>query len=142
MPNYNAVTPEIIAQLEKVAPGHVVVGADVNPDYSRDEMPIYGTRMPEVSIDVQSTEEVADIMKICYENNIPVTTRGAGIGLAGGCTPICGGVVICTMRMNKILSENTGKPIEVVTADCERDNFMTAEEALEYGLIDKVFDKH
>ena len=104
MPNYNAVTPEIIAQLEKVAPGHVVVGADVNPDYSRDEMPIYGTRMPEVSIDVQSTEEVAGIMKICYENNIPVTTRGAGTGLAGGCTPICGGVVICTMRMNKILS--------------------------------------
>ena len=45
-------------------------------------------------------------------------------------------------RMNKILSENTGKPIDVVTADCERDNFMTAEEALEYGLIDKVFDKH
>ena len=104
MPNYNAVTPEIIAQLEKVAPGHVVVGVDVNPDYSRDEMPIYGTRMPEVSIDVQSTEEVAGIMKICYENNIPVTTRGAGTGLAGGCTPICGGVVICTMRMNKILS--------------------------------------
>ena len=45
-------------------------------------------------------------------------------------------------RMNKILSENTGKPVGVVTADCERDNFMTAEEALEYGLIDKVFDKH
>ena len=104
MPTYNAVTPEIIAQLEQVAPGHVVVGADVNPDYSRDEMPIYGTRMPEVSIDVQSTEEVAGIMKICYENSIPVTTRGAGTGLAGGCTPICGGVVICTMRMNKILS--------------------------------------
>ena len=45
-------------------------------------------------------------------------------------------------RMNRILSENTGKPIEVVTADCERDNFMSAEEAVEYGLIDKVFDKH
>ena len=41
-------------------------------------------------------------------------------------------------RMNKILAENTGKPLEVVTADCERDNFMSAEEALEYGLIDKV----
>ena len=41
-------------------------------------------------------------------------------------------------RMNKILAENTGKPIEVVTADCERDNFMSAEEAREYGLIDKV----
>ena len=104
MPNYNSVTPEIIAQLEQVVPGRVVVGADVNPDYSRDEMPIYGTRMPEVSIDVLTTEEVAGIVKICYENNIPVTTRGAGTGLAGGCTPICGGVVICTMRMNKILS--------------------------------------
>ena len=41
-------------------------------------------------------------------------------------------------RMNKILAENTGKPVEVVAADCERDNFMSAEEAAEYGLIDKV----
>ena len=48
---------------------------------------------------------------------------------------------IIKKRMNKILSENTGKPIEVVTADCERDNFMSAEEAVEYGLIDKEFDK-
>ena len=44
-------------------------------------------------------------------------------------------------RMNRILAENTGKPIEVVTADCERDNFMSAEEAMAYGLIDKVLDK-
>ena len=41
-------------------------------------------------------------------------------------------------RMNKILAENTGKPIEVVTAACERDNFMSADEALEFGLVDKV----
>lgn len=41
-------------------------------------------------------------------------------------------------RMNKILAENCGKDVETVTADCERDNFMTAEEAMEYGLIDKV----
>lgn len=44
-------------------------------------------------------------------------------------------------RMNRILSENTGKPIEVVTADCERDNFMSAEEAVEYGLIDRIVAK-
>ena len=41
-------------------------------------------------------------------------------------------------RMNKILADNTGKSVEQVTADCERDNFMTAEEAKEYGLIDRV----
>lgn len=49
---------------------------------------------------------------------------------------------IIKKRMNKILSENAGKPVETVTADCERDNFMTADEAVAYGLIDKVFDKH
>jgi glycolate oxidase len=100
---YNAVTPEVIAKLEKAVPGRVVVGKDVNPDYSRDEMPIYGQKMPEVTIDVLTTEEVSDIMKVCYEHNIPVTTRGGGTGLVGGCTPIFGGVVICTTRMNKIL---------------------------------------
>ena len=45
---------------------------------------------------------------------------------------------IIKKRMNHILADNTGKPLEVVTADCERDNFMSAEEAKEYGLIDKV----
>ena len=43
-------------------------------------------------------------------------------------------------RMNRILSENTGKSIETVTADCERDNFMTAQEAMEYGIIDQVIE--
>ena len=43
-------------------------------------------------------------------------------------------------RMNRILAENCGKDVETVTADCERDNFMTAEEAVAYGLIDKVID--
>lgn len=41
-------------------------------------------------------------------------------------------------NLNRILSENTGKPLDVVTAACERDNFMSAQEALEFGIIDKV----
>ncbi len=41
-------------------------------------------------------------------------------------------------KLNRILAENTGKPIETIAADCERDNYMTAEEAQAYGLIDKV----
>ena len=44
-------------------------------------------------------------------------------------------------KLNKILAENTGKPIEIIAADTDRDNFMSAEEALEYGLIDKVLYK-
>ena len=41
-------------------------------------------------------------------------------------------------RLNEILAENTGKPYEQVAADCERDHFLSAEEAKEYGLIDQV----
>ena len=44
-------------------------------------------------------------------------------------------------RLNEILAENTGKPYEQVCADTERDNFMTAEQAQAYGLIDKVIYK-
>ena len=44
-------------------------------------------------------------------------------------------------RLNRILSENTGKPLDVIKNDTERDNFMDAQQALEYGLIDKVIDK-
>ena len=45
-------------------------------------------------------------------------------------------------RMNKILSENCSQSLDVVTAACERDNFMTAEEAQAFGLIDRVLDRH
>lgn len=44
-------------------------------------------------------------------------------------------------KLNKILAENTGKPLEIIQADTERDNFMTAKEAMDYGLVDKVFYK-
>ena len=44
-------------------------------------------------------------------------------------------------NLNRILAENTGKTIEQVARDTERDNFMTAQQALEYGLIDKIFAK-
>ena len=42
-------------------------------------------------------------------------------------------------KLNEILAKNTGKPVEQVALDCERDHFLSAEEAREYGLIDKVF---
>ena len=45
-------------------------------------------------------------------------------------------------RMNRILSENTGKPLDEVVAACERDNFMSAEEALAFGLIDQIVQRH
>ena len=45
-------------------------------------------------------------------------------------------------RMNRIMAENTGNTVEVVTEACERDNFMSAQEALAFGLIDRVLEHH
>jgi ATP-dependent Clp protease protease subunit len=44
-------------------------------------------------------------------------------------------------QLNEILAQNTGKPLEIIEKDTDRDNYMTAQEALEYGLIDKIFTK-
>ena len=44
-------------------------------------------------------------------------------------------------RMNRMLSEMTGQPLETIERDTDRDNYMTAEQALEYGLIDRIVSK-
>lgn len=66
----------------------------------------------------------------------------AGGGLSGQVTDIqirANSLQLTKERLNRILCENTGKDYETICRDTERDNFMTAEEALNYGLIDKVF---
>ena len=103
MAQYNQVTPEIIEQLKAAAPGHVYVGEDINEDYMRDEMPIYGKKMPDVLIQPLTTEEVSAVMKICNDNLIPVTPRGAGTGLVGASVAVLGGVMLDTQKMNQIL---------------------------------------
>lgn len=45
-------------------------------------------------------------------------------------------------KLNAILAERTGKPIDVIARDTERDNYMTAQQALEYGIIDRIIEKH
>lgn len=65
-------------------------------------------------------------------------------GLGGQCTDIkihSDHLVRTRQKMNELLAKNTGKPVEQVEIDTERDNYMTAQQALEYGLIDKVIEK-
>ncbi len=66
-------------------------------------------------------------------------------GAKGQATEIqiaCEQILKTKKKLNEILAENTGKPFEVIQADTERDNYMTAAEAMEYGIIDKVISKH
>nr|WP_319488089.1 ATP-dependent Clp endopeptidase proteolytic subunit ClpP [uncultured Caproiciproducens sp.] len=51
-------------------------------------------------------------------------------------------IIATKKKLNEILAERTGQPIEIITKDTERDNFMTAETAAKYGLIDKVIYNH
>ena len=44
-------------------------------------------------------------------------------------------------KLNRILAANTGKPLELIERDTDRDNFLSADEALAYGLIDRVYEK-
>ena len=133
MATYNKLTPELIEQLKAAAPGHLYTGEDVNEDYSHDEMPIYGKQMPDALLMATSTEEIAAVIKICNDNLIPVTPRGAGTGLAGGCVPVLGGVVIDTTKMKKILSydlENftvtiqPGVLLQELADDCQRQGYL------------------
>ncbi|MBC7115245.1 MAG: FAD-binding oxidoreductase [Archaeoglobi archaeon] len=61
---------------------------------------------PDVIVRPESTEEVSKIVKIAYENDIPITPRGSGTSLCGGAVPTHGGIVIDMRKMNRILSFN------------------------------------
>ena len=100
---YNKVTSEDIKLLQEiVGEGEVFFGDAINEDYAHDELGGISC-MPEVLVRVRSTEEVSAIMRHAYSRTIPVTVRGSGTGLVGAAVPICGGILLETTKMNKIL---------------------------------------
>jgi glycolate oxidase len=69
--------------------------------YRGDASQIFGN--PDYVIRPESTNQVSRILSLCYEKQVPVTARGAGTGLSGGCSPVEGGVVLDMSGMNRIL---------------------------------------
>jgi glycolate oxidase len=103
MPNYNPVTPEIIEKLKTIVGNDFVFTDDENRNkYGQDYTSNFNFP-PEVVVKPATVEEVSQILKLCNNNTIPVTPRGAGTGLSGGSLPIHGGVSIAMERFNKIL---------------------------------------
>lgn len=129
---YNKLNEEIVEKIKNVC-AKVYTGEDINLDYAKDEMPIYGTRLPELAAIPTSTEEVAAIVKICYENNIPVTPRGAGTGLVGGAVPLYGGVLIDLTKMNKIKSYDLENFVVEIEAGVLLNDL--AEDCLSKGML-------
>ena len=104
---YSKLVDKDIAYLESlVGDSHILVGDDILEDYAHDELG-EARAFPEVVVEPDSTEAVAAIMRYAYEKNIPVTTRGSGTGLCGGCVPLQGGILLSTARLNRILEIDT-----------------------------------
>ena len=66
---------------------------------------------------------------------------GGARGQASDIKIVAENILRTRTKLNKIMAENTGKPLEVIEIDTERDNYMTAEEAVAYGLVDQVIEK-
>lgn len=88
-----------------VGPGGVLSAASDLVVYECDGYTIEKNK-PDVVVFPTSTEQIAQIVKVCNELNLPFLARGAGTSLAGGCLPVGGGVMIALTRMKKILEVN------------------------------------
>mgnify|MGYP000770076035 FL=1 len=103
--DYNKLTPETLSELSRIAGAeNVLSGQSIGADMCHDERPLYGTAVPEAVVYVQDEEQVSELLRLCSAARLPVTVRGAGTGLAGGAVAAEGGIVLCTARMNRIIS--------------------------------------
>jgi len=106
---YNPVSHSIVEKLIEICGEHYVfVNQEKLEPYTHDETPAEQfSHFPEVVVMPRNTGQVAQIMRLAYENGIPVTPRGAGSGLSGGAIPVYGGIVVSLEKMNKILEIDT-----------------------------------
>ena len=74
----------------------------------------YASHPPQIVVFAESRDDVVAVMKFANQHNLPVTTRGAGVGYVGGCVPIHGGIALSVARMNKILELNPADGVAVV----------------------------
>lgn len=90
-----------ITELKGLLPeGRVSTAEEVIAEHGTDRWNF--SHPPEVVVFAESTAEVVAVMKFANANDVPVTTRGAGVGYVGGCVPLHGGIALSVARMNKI----------------------------------------
>jgi len=103
---YNPVTPAVVEELKAIVGDKHVIRGDPQTlePYSHDEIADQRyAHLPECVVRSDSTQQIADIMKLANRERIPVTPRGAGSGLSGGAVPIMGGIVLLCDRMNRVI---------------------------------------
>lgn len=125
---YKPVTTAVIEKLTSIiGKKNIVLDPDMLNSYSHDE--VTDTRyhnMPEVVVYPETTEQVAEIVKLANHETVPVVPRGAGTGLACGAVPIYGGIVISLEKMNKILAVDADAMYMVVEAGVRTEDVQNA----------------
>jgi len=100
--------------LEVLDAQHLLLGAEIGDDYTHDEALTSSPVRPIAVARPGSTAEVAAIVRICDELQVPITARGAGTGLSGACVPRADGIVLALERMNAIVEIDTENYVAVV----------------------------
>ncbi len=98
--------------------------------YANDATHYYKSQVPDAVVLPLNTDEVARVVKYAHDHDIPVTPRGAGSGLAGGCTPVRGGIVLDMKRMNKLIEIDRKNLTAEVEAGLVLQNFYRSVEKI------------
>jgi len=103
------ISKEIISQLKSiVGEGNIITEKEQMINYSHDEFPLeWLRRLPDVVVKPTEAQQVAKILTVANREKIPVTARGGGTGLCGGCVPLFGGIVLSLENMNRIIEVDT-----------------------------------
>ncbi len=112
---YGRVTEPIIKELTTIMGRDNISTKEYEIEgYSCDEMPLAKPYAPQVIVKPTDTRSVAKLLAFANKKRIPVTPRGAGTGLSGGCVPIYGGILLSLERMNRILKIDRDNFVAVV----------------------------
>lgn len=129
---------EVIAKLRKiVGDENVLVSDEINEKYACDESLTVKHCLPAVVVKPESAEEIASILRLANEKLIPVTPRGGGTGLCGGCVASSKGILLSLEKMNRILEIDEENHVAVVEAGVVLSDLYKAVEA--HGLCYPIY---
>jgi glycolate oxidase len=126
--DYRSVDSDFIEKFRAiVGEQNVSIDSESMADYSHDEFSLENIRrLPEAVVKPRTAEEVSQLVRLCNEERIPLTPRGGGTGLCGGCVPLHGGVLMSFDNMVRILEVDTENLMAVVESGVRLADFYRA----------------
>jgi glycolate oxidase len=125
------------ALIDALGSDAVVSGPAISADYGTDESLHAEAQLPEAVVFPRETAQVAAIVRLAAERRVPITARGAGTGLSGGCIPVPGGLVVSFSRMRSVLEIDTANHVAIVQPGLTLAELDDATAA--HGLVFPVF---